>query len=78
MIGPIAEGSGKRHSLLIRPPFCLFIWLAWGRLLGIATGSPIQNFDPFQQAVERRFLRPCKTWSYLRAYSHIDLALYSL
>ena len=40
---------------LIRPPFCLFIWLAWRRLLGIATGNPIQNLDPFQQAVERRF-----------------------
>ena len=23
--------------------------------MGIATGSPIQNLDPFQQAVERRF-----------------------
>ena len=46
--------------------------------MGIATGNPIQNFDPSQQAVERRFLRSCKTWSYIRAYSHIDLALYSL
>ena len=55
MIGPIAEGGGTCHALSVRSPFCLFIWLAWRRLLGIVTGSPIQNFDPFQQAVERRF-----------------------
>ena len=54
MIGPIAERGGTCHSLLIRPPFCRFIWLAWRRLLGIATGIPIQNLDSFQRAVERR------------------------
>ena len=44
--------------LLTDPSAILSFYLvgleAWRRLLGIATGIPIQNLDSFRQAVERR------------------------
>ena len=53
--------------------------------MGIAIGIPTQNLDLFRQAVERQFdfdvpeVLAYKAWSYLLgAYSHIDIALYSL
>ena len=82
MIGPKSEVAGNATpNWSVRQFVLLFGWLGddyWALPQAAQYKISTRFNKPLNAGLTSMFLRSYKTWSYLRAYSQIDLALYLL